>query len=206
LPDKIDTTNSQNPEDFYIVVDVETSGPTPEKFALLSIGACTMTDPRQTFYIELQPDLDDTIEEAMRVNKLSMDELNRSGLTPSDALQRFSDWIDDVMPESNKPVFTAFNAPFDWMFVNHYFHKYLGKNPFGHKALDIKAFYMGVYGVSWSDTSHNRVSAKLVHEQKLPHHALKDALMEADLFELILAESLKKEHKEHKNYRTKRST
>jgi ribonuclease T len=206
MPNMTDSTNAQNSQDFYIVVDVETSGPTPGQYALLSIGASTVIDPRQTFYIELQPDVENLQDEAMQINKLSLDELHRTGLPPREALAQFSDWIYGVLPENHKAVFTAFNAPFDWMFVHHYFHKYLGFNPFGHKALDIKAFYMGVYGVSWSDTSHNRVSAKLTNNQELPHHALKDAIMEADLFELILKESLMKGHKEHNHDRTDQST
>ena len=205
MSNQTDLTDAQKSEDFYIVVDVETSGPTPEQYALLSIGACTISDPRQTFYIELQPDVDDALEEAMRINKLSLDDLRKSGLPPYEALAQFSGWINEVLPQNRKPVFTAFNAPFDWMFVNHYFFKYLGTNPFGHKALDIKAYYMGVYGVSWSDTSHNKISAKLTLDQELPHHALKDAIVEADLFEMILKESLRKGYKENNHDRTDRS-
>ena len=196
MANKTDLTNTQNSEDFYIVVDVETSGPTPEQYALLSIGACTISDPRQTFYIELQPDVDGVLEEAMRINKFSLDDLRKAGSPPREAMAQFSDWIHAVLPENRKAVFTAFNAPFDWMFVNHYFYKYVGLNPLGYKALDIKAYYMGVYGVSWSETSHKKISAKLILDQKLPHHALKDAIMEADLFEMILEESLKKGQKE----------
>jgi DNA polymerase III epsilon subunit-like protein len=196
MPDRIDSSIAQTGDDFYIVVDVETAGPTPGAHALLSIGACTLGEPRQTFYIELQPDAAEVVEEAMQINKLSLETLRREGLPPREALAQFASWIDHMRPENSKAVFTAFNAPFDWMFVHHYFHKYLGFNPFGHKALDIKAYYMGVYGVSWSETSHNTVSAKLTHNRQLPHHALQDAILEAELFELILAESLKRAHKE----------
>ena len=206
LANQTDLTNAQSSEDFYIVVDVETSGPTPGKYALLSIGACTISDPRKTFYIELQPDAQDVLEEAMQVNKLSLDDLRKAGLPPHEALAQFSDWIYGVLPENRKAVFTAFNAPFDWMFVNHYFHKYLGFNPFGHKALDIKAYYMGVYGVTWSDTSHNKISAELILNQELPHHALQDAIMEADLFEMIREESLRKGQKEKTHDGKDRST
>jgi len=201
-----DSTINQTSEDFYIVVDVETSGPTPGKFALLSIGACTVSSPRQNFYAELQPDAEDMLEEAMQVNKLSLDELHRTGLPPREALAQLSDWVERVLPERQKAVFTAFNAPFDWMFIDHYFHKYLGKNPFGYKALDIKAFYMGVYGVNWSETSHNKISAKLTHDHQLPHHALEDAILEADLFELILKESLRKAQRENSHEGTDRKT
>ena len=33
----------------------ETAGPNPADYALLSIGACTLLEPRATFYAELQP-------------------------------------------------------------------------------------------------------------------------------------------------------
>lgn len=202
MPDQTDLTAAQRSDDFYIVVDVETAGPTPGEHALLSIGACTLGEPRKTFYIELQPDTGEVVEEAMQIHKLSLETLRRDGLPPREALVQFADWIESVLPENARAVFTAFNAPFDWMFIHHYFHEYLGFNPFGHKALDIKAYYMGVYGVSWSETSHNTVSAKLTHNRQLPHHALQDAILEAELFELILAESLKKAHKEPDHERT----
>ncbi len=39
----------------YVSVDVETSGPTPAGYSLLSIGACLVADPGREFYVELQP-------------------------------------------------------------------------------------------------------------------------------------------------------
>ena len=50
-------------------------------------------------------------------------------------------------------MFVGFNAAFDWMFVADYFERYLGRNPFGYTALDIKAFAMGRLGGTWADTS-----------------------------------------------------
>lgn len=78
---------------------------------------------------------------------------------------KFSQWISRVVPEGSQPVFTAFNAPFDWMFINDYFHRYLGYNPFGHKALDIKAFYMGLRKTNWLKTSY--ISFKKIRARKL---------------------------------------
>lgn len=42
-----------------------------------------------------------------------------------------------------QPVFVGFNAGFDWSFVNWYFLRFLGENPFGFAPLDIKSYYMG---------------------------------------------------------------
>ncbi|RLA29121.1 MAG: 3'-5' exonuclease, partial [Gammaproteobacteria bacterium] len=33
----------------YLSVDVETSGPIPGEYSLLTIGACDVSDPKQTF-------------------------------------------------------------------------------------------------------------------------------------------------------------
>jgi len=172
--------------DKYIIVDIEASGPNPGNYSMLSIGACTVSEPLYTFYIELKPDKKEFITQAMEVNKLSMEHLIKEGINPKEALREFADWIEKVVPDG-KPIFTAFNAPFDWMFVNDYFLRYLGKNPFGHKALDIKALFMGKTNVSWEKTSHKWISKYFKLDSDLPHHALQDALIEANLLKLILS-------------------
>lgn len=170
-------------EECFIVVDIEATGPHPSKYAMLSIGACTLEVPRNTFYVELKPDSKHFTLEAMAVNQLSLDQLKEIGLEPVEAMQKFSNWISEISPEGAMPVFTAFNAPFDWMFVNEYFYRYLGFNPFGHSALDIKAFYMGVNAVTWQETSHKEICKQhCPDEGELTHHALDDAIHEANLF------------------------
>jgi DNA polymerase III epsilon subunit-like protein len=174
------------PIERYISVDVETSGPSPGKYALLSIGACTMEEPRHTFYVELQPDTTEFTQDAMLVSQLSFDRLGLEGLPPKVAMEKFERWLDEVMIEDAQPVFTALNAPFDWMFVNEYFYRYLGYNPFGYKALDIKAFFMGLHGVLWQDTSYATISEHYSVRIQLTHHALHDAISQADIFQGML--------------------
>lgn len=176
----------------YISIDVETSGPSPSRYALLSIGACTLGKPRHTFYIELQPDSAAYTLEAMAVSQLSLDRLAADGLPPKDAMQRFADWVKQTVPPDIHPVFVAFNAPFDWMFVSDYFHRYLEYNPFGHKALDIKAYFMGLHGVSWAETSFARICSRYLDNRILTHHALDDAITQAKVFQAMLAEAQEK--------------
>src|ERR1700716_268319 len=64
----------------------------------------------------------------------------------------FATWLDSLVGKTDTPVFVGFNAPFDWSFINYYFHKFIGRNPFGFAALDIKAYYMGATGCSWRET------------------------------------------------------
>lgn len=164
-----------------ISVDVETSGSHPSEYALLSIGACTLFAPRQTFYAELAPDREREDPEAMKVHNLSMDELRKKGQPPAQALREFSLWLGRSIQGGQKPLFMGFNAPFDWMFINDYFLRYTGANPFGHSALDIKSFLMGFRRLSWSQTS-----MRFLTDDPLRHNALADAESQADIFLGIL--------------------
>jgi DNA polymerase III epsilon subunit-like protein len=153
---------------------------------MLSIGACTISEPRSSFYIELQPDEDNFIPEALAISQLSLKKLHETGIPAKDAMLKFSQWVSSVVAKGFQPIFTAFNAPFDWMFVNDYFHRYLGYNPFGHKALDIKALYMGLRKTNWQDTSYNNVMRNTGLDAALTHHALEDAVQQAKIFEILL--------------------
>jgi DNA polymerase III epsilon subunit-like protein len=173
----------------FISVDVETSGPTPHEYAMLSIGACLVDDPQSGFYAELKPTTDAALESSLAVSGLSMEKLAREGLTPEDAMRQFEDWIELVTPRGNVPIMVAFNAVFDWMFVDTYFHRFLGRNPFGHSALDIKAFYLGYAGGSWAGTSMRVLSPLYLDGQHLTHNALGDARDQANIFRQVQADA-----------------
>jgi ribonuclease T len=172
----------------YISIDVETAGPAPSRFPLLSIGACLVNDPRQTFYVELQPDLEQIEPGALEVSGLDPDRLRQTGIPPAVAMARFADWIHAATPPGETPVFVAFNAPFDWMFVQDYFQRYQVENPFGHAALDMKALAMGLLGIEWGDTAMKHVADRLEADITLSHNALQDAIDQAGLFKHLLAE------------------
>ncbi|MBN1248090.1 MAG: 3'-5' exonuclease [Anaerolineae bacterium] len=184
----------------YISVDVETSGPNPSDYDLLSIGACLAEDIEQGFYIELQPVTGNAIPGALAITDLSMDELAETGVPPAKALARFEAWLHEVVPETERPVFVAFNAPFDWMFVDDYFHRFLRRNPFGHSALDIKAFYMGLTGVSWAQTSMPYLAARYLDGRKLTHHALQDARDQAEIFQHVLKKARERFPEAHQRF------
>jgi len=172
----------------YISVDIETAGPNPSDYSLLSIGACAVFTPDDQFYVEIKPVNQNMTDDAIEVSGLNLKNLSKNGLTPHKAMSRFADWVETASPEDSQPIFVAFNAPFDWMFVNDYFHRFLGYNPFGHKALDIKAFYMGLTGAIWSETGFSQVSEHFLGEIELTHNALQDAFDQAKLFSSMLNE------------------
>jgi ribonuclease T len=173
----------------YISVDVETAGPNPSQYSLLAIGASCVFLPEQNFYVELKPVNRAFQAEALESCGFSLQELAAEGVDPAEAMQRFEAWLQEVTPSGHRPVFVGFNAPFDWMFVNDYFHRYLEHNPFGHTAIDIKSYYMGLAKVPWSETTMQFLGKRYLNRPALIHHALKDALDQGEIFRKILLEA-----------------
>jgi len=187
------TNNSGSVNECFISVDVETSGPIPGEFSLLSIGACVVPDDEHgvsnnisEFYCTLKPLLGASSDPAaLAVTGFSLDELEKSGSSPEEAMLSFEKWLLTVAGNA-KPIFVGLNAPFDWSFINYYFHRFIGRNPFGFTALDIKALFMGLMGSTWEDTRSSRMLTKLgLIQKEMSHHALDDAKAQAEIFRAI---------------------
>lgn len=173
-------------KEHYISVDIETSGPIPGEFSMLSLGASVIDNDERTFQVQFKPLNGNAVPEALQVTGLSLEALERDGMEPATAMSSFATWLQESVPEDAKAVFVGLNAPFDWSFVNYYFVRFCGANPFGHTALDIKAMYMGATGCTWSQTTSSQMAKRLRPKKKGTHSALEDALYQAELFRLAL--------------------
>jgi ribonuclease T len=169
----------------FISVDVETSGPIPGEYSLLTIGACNVDDDNQIFTCQIKPISLKADPKALEVTGLSLDTLEREGIYPIEAMQKFQDWVETLAGKDSTVVFVGFNAAFDWSFINYYFHQYLGSNPFGFAALDIKSFYMGKKGCSWYQTRSSQIAYTINPRLRGDHDALNDARYQAEIFRLI---------------------
>lgn len=179
-------TPAHPPLEVYISVDVETGGPVPGTHSLLSVGACVVGEPERSFYTELRP-LRGTscTPEALAVTGLDPDTLARSGSDPDRVALEFAEWVQHQAGNA-RPVFVAFNAPFDWPFVVRLFHEAGIENPFGHTALDVKAYYMGLAGCTWDQTRSSQLPASFAITPEHEHNALSDAIAQAESFEAML--------------------
>lgn len=174
-------------DEVLISVDIEASGDSPSNGSLLSIGACLVDDPSVGIYLELKPVTDmPWSAEAEGVHKLTREHLERKGLDPAEAMRLLDEWV-RASAKGRWPVFVGFNAPFDWMFVADAFWRYLGRNPFGISALDLKSLYMGSHGVStWEETRKDHIERQLGVRFERTHNALEDARDQARLAQVLL--------------------
>jgi DNA polymerase III epsilon subunit-like protein len=173
-------------QEIFFSVDIEASGPIPGEYSMLSLGACLVQAVDHTFYAELRPISDHFVPAALEVAGFDLRELYRSGKQPVTVMQNLLDWV-AAESQGVCPVFVGFNAGFDWSFVNWYFHKFLGKNPFGAAPLDIKAYYMGLSGCSWEETRSSKLP-EIVRPVPVDkkHNALSDAVYQAGIFRRVM--------------------
>lgn len=171
----------------YFSVDIEAAGPIPGEYSMLSLGACRVDAPEKTFYAEFRPICDNFIPAALEVSGFSLAQLAQTGREPREGMQSFGDWINKEA-DGGIPIFVGFNASFDWSFVNWYFHRFLGANPFGFGALDIKAYYMGLTGCRWEETKSSKLPLTLISgsENREKHNALSDAIYQAQIFRRMM--------------------
>lgn len=180
--------------DAYISVDVETDGPIPGPYSMLSLGMayCGSFDgrtmeitphPTKTFYIELCPISEDFEYEALHVNGLDRNRLKKEGTPPPQAMERASEWIDEVSGD-NRPIFVAYPAAFDWLWVHWYFTRFtkLG-SPFGHSGcFDLKTAVAVRGRVPISRSSKAQLPRSFQPDLPHTHNALDDALEQANIF------------------------
>src|SRR4051812_40180642 len=96
----------------YISVDVETAGPIPAEYSLLSLGACVVGRRDEEFYVEFKPLNGNAVPEALKVSGFDLAELTRTGERPEEGMAKFRDWVRQASGAA-APVFVGFNAGFD---------------------------------------------------------------------------------------------
>lgn len=174
----------------YFCIDVESSGPVPALYNLLSIGCVAISPgpplaPADELYLELRPIFPGFDPGAMQVNGLDRAALERDGLDPAEALRRLADFVRARLPENGRAIFVGHNAPFDWSMINFAYHHAGLPNPFGYSALDTKAMAMGALRLSWPSTNKETLERLLdlpPQDTTKVHRADYDARYQALIF------------------------
>lgn len=168
----------------FISIDIETTGPTPGHYSMYELGACVIgSDATFERKLSLLPCAQFSVPALKAVGASKKGLLSRTDTVPAKtAMSDFAEWVKREA-EGTRPIFVANNAAFDWMFVAWYFGEFSVTNPFGHSALDMKAYYWGMSQLSWEKaTLREMARCAEIEFVDLPHRALFDAQIQGDVF------------------------
>jgi DNA polymerase III alpha subunit (gram-positive type) len=183
-------------KEIYVSTDVEADGPIPGPHSMLSLGCAAYTSGKQllaTFEANLE-----TLPgaqghpETMKwwAGQPQAWQDCRSNLQqPASAMQRFHEWL-RALP--GKPVFVAYPAAYDFMFVYWYLIRFVGSSPFSHSALDTKTLAMVGLQSGYHEASKRHMPARWFDDLPHTHKALDDAIEQGALFCNILSELMVK--------------
>lgn len=188
------STGDERAVDAYFSADVETDGPIPGPYSILSFGLVFagtfdgnhFTPPqnyKQSFYRELKPISKDYQVEALRVNGLDRDRLLKEGKSPESAMTEAYSWIEEIAGTA-KPVLVAYPLSFDWSWLFWYFVRFCAKgSPFNHSlCFDIKTAFAVKAGIPITEAGKSKLLPSLRPQRKHTHHALEDAIEQAEIF------------------------
>ena len=147
----------------FISVDVEADGPCPGLYSMVSFGAVVVNNHDDVFYGKLKPISDLWIPRALEVSGHAREETYEFD-HPQVVMLEFFGWLSRF----EKPMFISDNNGFDWQFINYYFHRFHGTNPFGHSSTNLSSLYKGLAGTMFKNFKHLR---KTDHT----HHPVDDA-------------------------------
>lgn len=179
--------------EIFVSTDVETDGPIPGMYSMLSFASAAYLPDKQligTFSANLE-----TLPEATTHPK-TMDwwhtkpdvwQACRIDLqTPQAAMRNYLEWL-KTLP--GIPVFVAYPAAFDFLFVYWYLIRFTGESPFSHSALDIKTYAMAMLKKPYRESTKRNMPIRWFDDLPHTHLALDDAIEQGALFCNILAEN-----------------
>jgi len=161
------------------MVDVESDGPIPGKYSMISFGAVLVDKSLdKTFYGKLKPISSEFVQAALQVSGFTRNETLQFE-DPAKVMRDFADWISKVSPD--KPRFISDNNGYDWMFICWYFHNYIGENPFGYSSQNLGSIYKGIVRDLNKNFKHLRRTAHT-------HNPIDDAKGNAEALLIMIEE------------------
>jgi hypothetical protein len=184
--------------DVYFSADVETDGPIPGEFSMLSFAlvlagsfdGTTFERPHTyaiTYEAELRPIAQRFEQEALAVNGLDRARLLREGRDPVSAMTEASAWVREHA-SGGTPVLVAYPLSFDWSWLYWYFVRFAGASPFNHsRCFDLKTAIAVRGRRPVVDSGHDRLPSALRSSLPHTHRAVDDAIEQADVLAKFFA-------------------
>lgn len=177
--------------EIYVSTDVEADGPIPGPHSMLSFGSAAYTsdkklvgtftanlttlpgaagDPKTMEWWQTQPEA----WAACRVDPRD----------PAEVMPEYVRWLKSL---PGRPVFVAYPAAYDFMFVYWYMIRFAGESPYSHSALDIKTYAMALLDLEYRESTKRNMPNDWFDKIPHTHVALDDAKGQGALFCNMLA-------------------
>lgn len=185
----------------YVSTDVETDGPIPGPHSMLSFAsAAYRTDGTLlgTYSANLETlagaqGHPETMEWWSRQPE-AWTACRTNPRLAADVMPEYVRWLREL---PGTPVFVAYPAAFDFMFVYWYLIRFAGESPFRHSALDIRSYAMAVLRRPYGRSGKDSMPRHWFDAHPHTHLALDDAIEQGALFCNILADHLRSGGADH---------
>jgi hypothetical protein len=180
--------------DAYFSADVETDGPIPGPFSILSFALVYAgsfdgrhfrrpDNYQQALYKELRPISENFEPEALHVNGLDRARLCLEGEPPEKVMTEACRWVKTIAGAA-QPVLVAYPLSFDWSWLYWYFIRFSTEgSPFAYsRCFDIKTALAVKSGIPISEAGRSRIGPSLRSSHPHTHHAVDDAIAQAEIF------------------------
>lgn len=177
--------------EIYVSTDVESDGPIPGPNSMLSFASAAYRADKSligTFEANLTSlpgaQGDPKTMEWWKTQPEAWAACRSNVRDPAVVMLEYVSWL-KALP--GKPVFVAYPAAYDFMFVYWYMIRFAGESPFSHSALDIKTFAMVLLGREYRESTKRNMPRDWFGDIPHTHVALDDAKGQGALFCNMLA-------------------
>lgn len=181
------------PDTVFVVTDVETDGPVPGLYSMLSF-ACVAVQPNGEQVGECSHNLLPLPEAQQHPDNMAFwrnepeawAALQVDARPAAEVMASFATWW-AALP--GRPVFAAHPLGFDFGFLNWYAWRFVGRGFLGDSGLDLRTLAMSVLGLDYRRAQRSHYPDAWFGGHPHSHHALDDARGYAALLLHLLAQA-----------------
>lgn len=178
--------------EIFVSTDIETDGPIPGTYSLLSFGSAAYLDDKtlvDTFTVNLKR-LPNASEDAKTMawwkkNPKAWNLCRQNQQDPESGMIDYLNWLKKL---DGKPVFVGYPAAFDFMFIYWYLITFTKESPFSFSAIDIKTMAMVLLNRDYRSSTKENMPKEWFDNFSHSHIPLEDAIEQGALFCNILEE------------------
>jgi len=186
--------------DIYVSTDIEADGFNVGKNSMLSFGSVALFEDKFIIdkfsaNLETLPDCvsDETTMQWWKNYPEAWHACRKDCQPPAVAMKNYHDWL-TTLP--GRIIFIAKPLVFDFGFIDYYLKRFVGTNPFGFSAIDIRSVALGFLGSSFQEAGSHHFPKDWFENLPHPHIAIEDALEQGIVFCNLLQSAKQKRSKE----------